>query len=228
MPNSPLIPIDLEMPADFPVTSYEAIFLRMVNKKDTHPDSWKQFVGSWNTVAYRFLSCTEYCSKFTDSIICAGNSPPQPERYKQENDLFGFFITGLSTIESLYYGLYAIGSTVNPYKFPITGCDILKNINPQDTAAKFKSAYSRDDFSECLNTKLADQTYNDWRSIRNILVHRSVPGRHFYGGGEQHGEALWIEGIQIDKNTTVSKRDWLAKTLDELLKNADAFTINNL
>jgi hypothetical protein len=64
--------------------------------------------------------------------------------------------------------------------------------------------------------------------IRNILVHRSLPGRIFHHGGAHHGEVLWIEGIKIDDNTTVSRRNWLVRNLSKLLRDADTFTNSHL
>lgn len=72
-----------------------------------------------------------------------------------------------------------------------------------------------------------DQEFKDWKIIRNILIHRSLPGRVFHEGGDHHGEVLW-ECIQIDKGTTVSKRNWLVRALSKLLRDADTFTNNHL
>ena len=45
--------------------------------------------------------------------------PFRPERFIQEDALFGFFVNGLSVIESFFYGLYWIGSMVDTNSFPV-------------------------------------------------------------------------------------------------------------
>lgn len=228
MPEPRLTTIDIAMPPDFPVTPYEAIHSRMVTKNNTYPNSWAQYSGAWNAVAYRFLSCAYHSDAFTESVRRVGNSPPSPERCKQEQELFGFFVTGLAAIESLCYGLFAICSILNPREFPITLPSNLRVITPEKTKEKFLSVFPSEALTTALQQMLDSQDFKDWNEIRNILVHRSAPGRNFYEGGHNHGEALWIRGIQIDTNTTVSRRSWLAGTLSTLLNGADTLTNSHL
>lgn len=215
--------IDL-MPKDFAVEPYCAIRSLINTKINSHPDSWTQFAGSWNAVAIRFLSCVEHDVKFTESIKKAGNSPPHPERYFQERELFGFFVTGLSTIESFCYGLYAIGSILKPLDFPFQKPKDMKNVTPEDTFERFKNKYKGEKITLALNQLIDSSEYKEWKEIRNILAHRIAPGRSFHHGGSHHGETLWIKGIQIDNNTTVSRRKWLAKTFSNILQEAKDFT----
>ena len=110
---------DLKMPKDFPVRPFEAIYSRVTALKEDHQDSWSEFASAWRAVAYRFLSCSEHDKQFTKSIQRVGNAPQQPERYIQERELFGFFTTGLATIETFSYGLFTIGSMLYPQHFPM-------------------------------------------------------------------------------------------------------------
>ena len=228
MPNRPLSTIGLVMPNDFAAEPYEAIRSRVVAKKEAYPHSWAQYAGAWNAFAYRFLSCADHDRAFIGSIRRFGNSPPQPERYKQERELFGFFVTGLAAIESLCYGLFAIASMLDAQNFPITKPDHMRSINPEKTTKQFAVAFPEEDITAALQQMCTAQDFRDWKEIRNILAHRSTPGRVFHLGGPHHGEALWVKGIQIDINTTASRREWLAITTCALLNAADDFTDRNL
>lgn len=216
------------MPRDFAVEPYEAIRSRVVAKKDAYPHSWAQYAGAWNAVAYRFLSCADHDRAFIESIKRAGNAPPQPERYRQERELFGFFVTGLAAIESLCYGLFAIGSMLDAQNFPISTPRDMRSISPEKTAKQFAAAFPKEGITAALQQMRSAQDFRDWKEIRNLLAHRSAPGRAFHLGGPHHGEALWVKGIQIDKNTTASRREWLAKTIRALLNAADDFTDSSL
>ncbi|UCE74598.1 MAG: hypothetical protein JSV56_02550 [Methanomassiliicoccales archaeon] len=221
MTNKPLTTIGLIMPNDFPVSAYEKIHSRITAKQKTHPDSWSLYAGAWNAVAYRFYACVDHDKAFTESVQRGGSSPPQPERYIQEKELFCFFVTGLAVIESFCYGLFAIGSILDKKNFKIGISKELRSISPEKTTRQFLKAFPQDDIARELNQMINAQEFIDWKEIRNILTHRSAPGRLISLGRE---ETLWIKGIQIDINTTTSKLKWLEKTMSDLLKAADTLT----
>jgi len=221
--NKTISTIGLEMPADFPSEPYEAISARLVNMKDPFPESWSQFTSGWNAVAIRFLSCIEHDRNFTLSVIRFTNAPRQPGRYIQERELFGFFVTGLSCIDSLCYSLYFIASILNKEKFTVLENKI-KYIYPSTVKKKFEDSYKDEIITNELKKLIEDQNYKKWKNIRNILAHRSMPGRHFYSGGEYNGKALWIDRIEINENTTVSRLKWLKNKITTLINATDVFT----
>jgi hypothetical protein len=225
MPNKILSSLGLIMPDDFPSDLCDDINNRVSKNRDNYLNSWHQFAGGWNAVAYRFLSCTEYNVDFTSSIIKHGNSPSQPERYNQEKLLYNFFVTGLSIIESLGYALYAIGSIIDKNNFPISSKKDLKNIWIESTISKFKKSNLLKNISIALIleelTKSKD--YKDWKDIRNILAHRSAPGRNIFMGGNDHGKVKWIKELQIDENTTSLRYKWLLANLKKLIEETGSF-----
>jgi hypothetical protein len=185
-------------------------------------------VTAWCAIANRFRACAEHDKAFTRSIK-KNDAPPQPERYAQERDLFGFFVTGLSVIENTCYGLYAIASMLDDVYFPIKKAGHKKAISPENTADRFRTTFPTEGISRALNRMVNSQEYEDWKEVRNILAHRGSPGRivrrtHVEGSGETHGDALWLKGIPLDASTTPSRRVWLAGTLQTLLREADSFT----
>lgn len=137
MPNHPLLTVGIEMPADFPVKPYEAIYNRLASKQDTYFDSWYEFIRAWDAVAYRFRSCAEHDEAFAESIRRAGKGPPPPERYIQDRELFCFFVSGLATVECPCYGLFAIGSILDAQSFPFVTPDDKRNVSPDKASDPF-------------------------------------------------------------------------------------------
>jgi hypothetical protein len=214
----------IEMPPDFPLQPYDNIRNRLVGERDKDPESWGELASAWNAIAYRFCSCAEHDETFSQSVRRAGNSPPGRERYIQERELFCFFVTGMSAIECLCYGLFAIGSMLDKEAFPFVTIEDRKAITPERTASRFRTTFSRENITSTLKRLTESQDYQRWRTIRNILSHRSTPGRQFFRGGARDGEAVWGE-IMIDQNTTVSRRRWLAGAVRDLLEATDSFTV---
>jgi hypothetical protein len=99
--------LELDMPADFPVKPYDSVWksleglggenYRMGEESKYH--SWYQWLAAWINIAYRFRSCAEHDEAFAESVSKFGDNPRQPEKYHQDRELFGFFVTGLSAIE---------------------------------------------------------------------------------------------------------------------------------
>src|SRR5215212_7163403 len=88
-------------------------------------------LGGWSAIGYRFYACAEYDESFSSSFRQHPGLPPALERYGQERDLYGFFVSGLSVIESFFYGLYAIASMLRSDRFSILTDDEKRKIGPQ-------------------------------------------------------------------------------------------------
>jgi hypothetical protein len=101
-----------------------------------------------------------------------------------------------------------------------------RKITIDNVVKKLRCAYPKEKLSETLNELMEDFGFQEWKEIRNILAHRSQPGRHFFQGGEHHGDVLWLNEIQIDENTTSSRYDWLTKTLTKVLSDAEKFVVD--
>lgn len=219
------------MPDDFPVTPYENITesIHLAREADKHPESWhpeawREFASAWNAVAFRFCSCAEHDVAFTEAMKRPEKFSKSHEIYIQERELFGFFVSGLSVIDSTCYALFAVGSMLDVQTFPIATSDDKKKITSEMTADKFGSAFKSERISSVLRQLIDSKDYQEWKTIRNIISHRSAPPRTIFIGGEHHGEVVWGLNIQLDEHTTNSRRKWLADTLCELLKAAETFT----
>ena len=216
----------LELPDDFEYKSYEAISSLVGPLKDSHELQWKEFATAWQGVANCFRACAEHDDAFTRSIK-KNAAPQQPERYYQERALFGFFVNGLSVVESTCYGLYTIGSMLKEQYFPIKTAGNKRRIKPERTADLFRTTFPNEGISCTLNAVIGSQEYDDWKEYRNVLVHRGSPGREFQitigSGADTHGDALWLKGIPLNADTTPSRRAWLADKLQMLLREAHSF-----
>jgi hypothetical protein len=217
------------MPADFADEPYDSIYQRVADtlgNQQPQPPSWPEYSGAWLGLTYRFRSCTEHDETFTGSVSRFGDTPDWSERYKQERDLFGFFVNGLSAIECACYGLFAIGSWLNPNQFPFTTDADKRSVNPERTLERFAIVFPNEDFTRALRQFLSSQQYQDWKKARNVLSHRAQPGRIIYLStvGPSRTAEWVLQNIPIDNTATATRRRWLADSLRDLLTEADHFT----
>jgi hypothetical protein len=212
---------DPPLPPDFPEAQYSAIQKRIsVDLKQGPPDSTAEFAGGWNGLRYRYLVCLEHDRQFTTSIE---GPRTDVERYNQERDLYGFFVNGQSAIECLCYGLHAIASILKPTDFSVSRPEDLRAIKWHKTAKKFATFFPGEDLTGSLDRLLKSGDFTKWQEHRNILAHRATPGRGIYLGGPRNGVMEW-SNIELDKNTTATRRYWLSETVGDLLLSADTFT----
>src|SRR5258706_1270690 len=207
--------LDRVIPNDFPRTAYNGIIKRVyitVSEKRPTP-LLDHFHDAWLAVAYRFFTFTEHDTAYRDSIRRAGSNAPRLEHYIQESALFGFFISGLTVIESFYYSCYSLAAMLDDKNFPMK---TPKFIQPTSTADKFVKFYSGELLTGTLDRFRNDIEYKNWGKIRNILAHRILPARQvkvtiWPPQPNPLHEVSWTEdSIPLDLNTTASRREWLA------------------
>jgi len=229
MSKKRLSSIGLIMPDDFPSDLYDDVNHRISKNRDDYLSSWYQFAGGWNAIAYRFLSCTDSNDDFILSISKHGNSPAQPERYNQEKLLFNFFVTGLSALQSLSYALYFACSILDKINFPVSSKKDLKSITIESTQIKLEQSalQNKESIIKNLKDSINSAEYKDWKEKRNILAHRSAPGRNIFEGGNEHGKVKWMNGLEIDKNTTAQKYEWLLANVKKLIEEVSSFVNHN-
>ena len=219
----------IDMPADFPNRPYDDVYQRLANAlahQQPQHSYWPEYSAAWAGLMYRFRSCAEHDEAFTESVNEFGDTPGRSERYNQERNLFGFFVTGLSAIECACYGLFAIGSMLHPTGFPFTTDEDRSNVNPKKTRNKYQNAFPKEGITRALQRITNEQQYENWKGIRNVLAHRSNPGRIIYGSirGPANTTEWVLQGIPIDSTTTASRREWLANSLRDLMTEADHLT----
>lgn len=226
-----LTTVGISMPEDFPFEEYEAVHERMRNLRDRNENVWSLYASSWNAVAFRFCSCAEHDDNFTQSVIRFGSAPEPNERYIQERELFGFFVTAMSTIDCFSFGLYAIASMVKGSEFPTSTARELSSIDLCLCRKRFSYWFRNDAITHRLKEILHDKEYKRMYKLRNILAHRLAPSRlHHVSVSlssidlKNEDKAFWMNGIKIDPRLTRKRRQWLAGRLDILLKATKLFS----
>lgn len=212
--------------AGFPVALYESVQKRMGPQQPLHPEMYRHYAGGWNAVRNRAIGCQKCADEYTSLFTKHGVSPAQEARIAQDNALFGFFAYALSTIESWFFAMHAVASILHRADFPMTTDSDLKDITPTLTSQRFDGAYVGSSISTTMKQILSEPTYKEWKNLRNILVHRSAPGRHFFlPPRSTPRDADWV-GMEIvlDQNTLVSRYPWLTSVLERLVEAADQFT----
>lgn len=228
--TSPLKTNGLVMPGDFPTGHYNAVYDRTLARVTAAATVHDQFAGAWNAVAYRFLAMADEERTFPSLIA---NTAPEPSiRYQQERSLFGFFSNGFSVFESAFYALFALGTLSSPSHFPIATAKDQQRISPQSTSAAFATAFPADPLNTALSALLTNAHFIEWREIRNVLTHRAAPGRTFFVGIGDLGDAplpdQWkIKEISLDAQMAANRRVELSQQLERLLDGIRAFTFRN-
>ena len=135
-------------------------------------------------------------------------------------------------LRSLRHRIYA-----EPKSIPITTPEDLRKIDAFSTRDKFAAEFPTEPVADALRQLVGSQEFKDWREVRHVLIHRGLPSRVIRltlgGGGPILGGTTWGygalgQGISVDKDTTVSRRAWLARAIGDLLNKADDFTSRRL
>lgn len=215
------------VPSKFPKQNYSEIN-NIANKKCKNNEFLiSQFRGGWQAVIYRYLTCIESDQNFSKLIIKHSGAPTQPFRYFQERELFNFFINGLSIFDCFGYSVYMLCSAINPNNFIVSQNNLSAIRLKKEVKNDLIGYYSTENLSTELNNLLNSQNFKDFSDIRNILSHRESPGRTFRvstGSIRGRKSALWINGIELNENTTSSWLSWIESNLFKLIDFTYDFT----
>lgn len=201
---------------DFPVIPFEVVHTKLGPFKDEQP-AHSNFIGAWNAIAYRFQGMVDYDESFTSSIQKLGPGPGQPDRYRQERDLYGFFVSGASLFDAFAFGLYAAGLLVAPSALPNAN---ERQIEWPFTSRNFRKVFPTDSVSHVLTRTETHPAYLDLRKIRNVLAHRIAPPRHHRMSS---GANLGRLDIPLNETTTSERRTQFSSLLHDLLDAAQEF-----
>lgn len=211
-----LTTVGLHMPEDFSAAEYER-FWRQVSSLPSSDAKTEAGFG-WNAVAFRFLQTAGSDEAFRESLAEHGDAPPSEERYRQESLLFLFFVAGQASIESFSYALHAACSISNPQSFPMTN---LRDITVGNTSRGCNEAFPNASVTARLSSLRSDPTWKEWIDLRNILAHRSAPGRVVsLSSGSPSAPSMWkVAGkLEIAPSLTANRRSWLAGILRDLME----------
>lgn len=223
--QSPLTVNGLAMPADFPAGPFEAVYARISSTRDVRSDPYLQFAGAWNAISYRMRALEVTGAEFTASLTAHGAAPAAEERYRQEQALFNFFASGYSAFEAFFYGTYAIGTMLNAAEFPFATAADQRRVNSTRTIERYERVFLTDPFVEALRSVTTDASYRQWSEIRNVLSHRTTPGRRLFVtfGGEAPTDQWKLFDIPLDGNLAATRRRDALALLSAALVACQAF-----
>lgn len=191
-----------------------------------HPRLYGHYAGGWNAVQFRSIGCETCMAEYTKLFAQHGAAPATPVHAAQENALYGFFSYAQSTIESWFFAMHALGAMQKPSEFPMVTAANLRNVNPILVLQRFASTCPNTAITKAMQATLSDPTYDEWKTLRNLLQHRVAPGRHHYWPSRSTPpDADWGGTKIILNHDTLSIRyPWLMTTIDTLLKACDIYT----
>ena len=223
--TAPLTTNGLTPAADFPSEPYEAVH-RLVAATWADHELYEHYAGAWNAVAYRFHGAIHAGEEFDRSLAAEGSTPTPAQRYRQDQALAEFFGSGYSTFESIFYSLHTVGAFIDPASFSLATPKARQQVSPSLTATAFKRAFPGDPLLAAVDAFFSDPAYQEWREIRNILTHRTAPGRRMYVGiGSDDAPATeWkLNNIPMDATLVPARRAALAGAVGALLTAVEAF-----
>lgn len=218
-------PLGIQMPDDFPMQPYWEVREHCRHKMEiTSPivEKARAFSAAWKAIAYRFRGLADHDQSFTIAISQDGNG--HSGRYVQERELFCFFVSGVAVVDSFAYGIYFLGSISRPDEFSTKRP---WDITLPKTDELFQSIFPKLGITQGLRGLITDSSFQQWKEIRNVLVHRCTPGRIIHGSTRELVTDLhdiWqLQNILLNPETTGSRRKWLSETLKGLLSDAQEF-----
>ncbi|MBL8156368.1 MAG: hypothetical protein JNM70_19465 [Anaerolineae bacterium] len=216
------------VPEDFDHVSYDSINTRIASSHNQPSVEWHQFVAAWKAVLFRYRECTEHSETFIHAIRAEHTFE---NKYVQDRELFGFFVSGLSAIESFHYALFAVGTLLRGNgDFRIVNEKERRLINPELTAEKYQAIFPAENLTQLMNELVHSSEYANWSSIRNFLIHRAAFSRTVFlnvnaGTQYQPPQQEIRQGLIIvfEENTTAARRKWLSDTLNLLIAETSRF-----
>lgn len=211
------------------------------------------FCASMSAVAVRLTALDALAADFPRASKNANTD--LSKRREQNQILFDFFSNAWASFESFCCGSYFVGAAVDPVLFrfgtPVRGTfKHLKRICPKETLKSYETSAPTSAFTKQLRGCLDSDEYNLIDALRNLLVHRLVPGSSIRLSNNReipHGIDLdqWWEGdmtriyggcgfpepkrvFELDANCLLRQRDWIENAIDGLSKKFTELTLANL
>ena len=133
--------------------------------------------------------------------------------------------------ESACYGLFAVGAYLRPTDFPLTTAKEQQQVSPTRTRDAYVKAFPTAPIVDSFAALFADPAYQGLREIRNVLTHRTAPGRRMYAslGAEDAPATEWkLNNVPLDGALAPERERDVARMLGGLITAAAAFTSRHL
>lgn len=213
----------VDVPVGFPSEIYDRVHHIMNVKASGHLNSIK-FSGAWNALSYRYVEADECATQFARHFAKYGSSPPGQERYRQERSIFDFYSAAVSCLDTVAFAIFAIASLKHGTTFLLSKNEDEKNATPHKLLLKLKATFPDDLITGAWSRLSSDQRTKEIRDIRNVLTHRTNPGRTYNVGGALDGQTQSnLRDRAMTKDFLVSHRDDLTDILCEVLPAIETF-----
>jgi hypothetical protein len=193
------------------------------------------FSASMRAVPIRIAAIDSLAAKFPDASTNADTD--LGKRQEQNQILFDFFSNALASIESFCCGSYFVGSVLCRGYFgngmPVNHVFTqLRRISPETTLQSYEKFVATSLFTKQLRDCWDSDERKLMEKMRNLLVHRIVPGRIIPAGDTPHAIDLeqWFEGdmtrvyggsdlpesklkFELEDSCLAKKRDWIDKSI---------------
>ena len=224
--SQPLAINGLLMPPDFPTSAYERTYARARLRAQTHASAYDHFASAWNAISFRYMALSADGDEFTASINAPSGAANIAQRYQQERHLFGFFSNGFSAFEAFFYGMYAIATLIRPADFSLATPRDQQAISPASTNRAYTRSFVGDPILGAFQLLFTDSAYRELKEVRNILNHRTAPGRTIFVsvGSDEDLPPRWkINNISLDGQMAGNRRAHHARLMGTLLGAAAVF-----
>src|SRR6185437_12921839 len=114
---------------------------RIIAKMPQPSEELSNFAGGHNGVRLRLRACADYSKEFIECVRRTGDAPEPENRYLQERQLFGFFVSGISALDCFCFLLYFAAAQLQPTKFHTQKPGQIQSINRKYTAEAFTRVF---------------------------------------------------------------------------------------
>jgi hypothetical protein len=223
----------LDRDPDLYLSSLQKAFMLRAEGSQLLLPPYFYFSAAREAVVARIVAIDSLSAQFA----LLAQEPHRTERKRKENQIFfDFFANGSSAFESFCFGSYFIAVAVGRATYDANLN--LKTIRPGKTWKLFEQFAPADDFTLRLARCLDSQDYKRLDAMRNMLVHRLVPGRNIQASTHTDQPdvidlAQWFEGdmsrigdgvglpqspltFSLEPDALFKVRDWIDKELEGL------------
>jgi len=216
-------PIWGALPPDYPTERAESIYRKLLDDMDAKSHARALMGLGFKGVAYRFRAAADYQGESETSYYAPGGAaPPLDEQYRQERALFGFFVSGLASLESFAFATHAAAAHYKSAQFLLSD-DALRAVDPRSVADGLARLWPSASLTEVWQRLIADDAFRKWKEVRNILSHRLVPPRLIAISPGSQTQTAWsftnarlADSDEAFDKITGPRRLWLGRYLCDL------------
>lgn len=166
-------------------------------------------------IGYRYRAMHDAQRTLQGSLTVTRRGRTPEEKVLQDNNLMHFLADGLSSIEAAAFSAYMVGHLRAPPRFPIHAGALAK-VTPMSVEKLYRRTMPQADLTAALRRLCRSREFEEWKSMRTTLTHRSQPA-------SQAHHLLVTKVPELDEAWLRRKRAWLDDQVLVLLRELLAF-----